>query len=250
MKFHVSCASLSLIPFSRALESVAEKFDGWQIVAEGKHSMDLISKEFADMSQSYDIAYTVHAPFSDINIASLNRAIRLASVTEVASCIRVGASLGIGSFVLHPGRCTLLSHGERERSFLLARESLKSLSALATSLGVSILVENASGTDAIGSSAREMKMLTAGTRAGICLDISHASLDGSLNEFIAEGDSIGMVHLSDNDGRSDGHLPVGTGSLDVSTPLHFIRETGLPVVIESATLEGAAEGRAFLEGIP
>lgn len=246
MKFHVSCASLSLLPFGQAFELVSGKFDGWQIVSEGRHALSAISDEFRDVSESYDLQYSVHAPMSDVNIASMNRAVRLASVTEVAECIRAGSLLGIHSFVAHAGCHSVLSSIDPERGFLLSRESIKSLSALAQSLGVELLIENATS-GCIGSRAAEMKLLLSGTRAGFCLDIAHASLEGETASFQDLEEITGMVHLSDNDGKRDSHARIGTGVIDLAAVMPLIRRTDAPVVIEALTIEDAVEGRKAVE---
>ena len=247
MKYHLSCASLSLAPISDSIESVAKVFDGWQIVAEGKHSLTAAAKDFRDVSQSYDLEYTVHAPFSDINIASLNRAIRLASVTEIAECMRKGSEMGISKFVTHPGAHTVLSYADRERAFLLSRESIKSLSVLSDTLGVELFVENMCGSDSIARGGQEMKMLLAGTKAGLCIDFAHAALTGEQDSFADSEQLIGMIHLSDNDGKSDSHSIPGTGVVDCRAALEMARRTGLPVVIEARSIEDGRLGREWLE---
>lgn len=229
---------------------MSEAFDGWQIVAEGKHSLPSLTKEFQDISQSYDLEYTVHVPFSDINIASLSRAVRLASVTEVAECMRRGAELGISRFVVHPGAYSVLSYADRERAFLLSRESIKSLSVLAVSLGVELFVENMHGDDAIVQGGREMKMLLAGTKAGVCMDLAHASLTGRQDSFDDCDQLIGMIHLSDNDGRSDSHSRLGTGSVDLHAALNLASRADLPVTIEALSIEDALIGKELLEKLP
>lgn len=225
-------------------------FDGWQIVAEGRHSLVSSAKEFQDVSQSYDLEYTVHVPFSDINIASLNRGIRLSSVTEIAECIRRGAEIGISKFVAHPGSYSVLSYPDRERAFLLSRESIKSLSVLASSLGVELFIENMCGQDAIAPRGRELKMLLAGTKAGICLDFAHEMLTGEQGSFDECEEQVGMIHLSDNDGASDSHSRLGTGGVDIRRALDFATKAALPVVIEARSIEDGRLGKEWLEKLP
>ncbi len=246
MKFHISCSSLSLTKFSDALETVYGEFDGWQIVAEGRHGLGMIGDEFRDIAGSYSLEYTVHAPFSDINLASLNKSIRLASVTEIAECMRRGAELGIRKFVAHPGHHSVLSSNDRERAFLVARESIKSLNALAESLGVELYMENMTGPKAIGSTVREMKLLLGGTSVGICLDFSHALLEKQLQPFLEEEASIGMLHISDNDGVSDTHAAIGSGMLEPARIIPFAGETGLPLVVEALSVQQGVLGKEVL----
>lgn len=53
-------------------------------------------------------------------------------------------------------------------------------------------------------------------RFGVCLDVAHAFISGSPLEpwFTALRPYIKHVHINDNDGREDLHLPVGSGSFD------------------------------------
>ncbi len=242
MDFHLSCASLSLRGLADVIESIPESFSGWQIVAEGRHNLRSVSAEFRDIAGSYSFDFTVHAPFSDINIASLNKAIRLSSVTEIADCIRAGADLGLQKFVIHPGMHSVLSSADRERAFLLSRESIKALSSLAESTGVELFVENMAGKDAIGTTPRELRLLLSGTKTGICLDISHAALEGQLVAFSAEERVVGMVHISDNDGSRDTHARIGSGKLELGGAVQLLKKLGLPAVIEAGSVEDAIHG--------
>ncbi len=219
-------------------------------MAEGRHGLQLIKNEFRDLAGSYDLEYTVHAPFSDINIASLNKSIRLASITEIADCIRKGAELGIRKFVVHPGSQSVLASSDRERAFLLAREGIKSLDALAESLDVELFVENMIGTSAIGASAREMKLLLGGTGAGLCLDVAHAFIEKELQSFLEDSSSVGMLHISDNDGVSDSHLGPGAGKMDPAGMLQVIRQLELPPVIETLDLRQGIMGKEALKTQP
>lgn len=249
MEYYLSCSSLSMQPFHQSMEAIADNFDGWEIVAEGRHNMQLISKEFEDVSSSYDLKYSVHLPFSDVNISSLNRTIRAASINEVASGIRMGAELGMKRFVLHPGQHSLLSLQDTDRALMLSREGLRTLQELASSVGAELLVENMPSGHSIGSKARELFRLVNGTGAGICLDISHASLQNELDSFISMKQMIGSVHISDNDGVSDSHMPVGEGKVGYVDLIEKIEELNLPVVIEARSIEEAIRGKEYIESI-
>lgn len=249
MDYYLSCSSLSMQPFEQSVEDLADHFDGWEIVAEGRHNLQLISKEFEDVASSYDLKYSVHAPFSDVNISSLNKSIRMASINEIASCIRMGAELGIKRFVLHPGQHSVLSMQEKDRALMLSREGLKTLQHLASSLDVELLVENMPGNNDIGSKARELSRLLSGTGIRICFDVSHACLQHQLDQFLELRDMIGAVHLSDNDGSSDTHLPVGSGKIDYLDILNEIEKLELPVVIEAQSIEDAIKGKEYIESL-
>ncbi|MGZ7127397.1 MAG: hypothetical protein ACXVH8_06495 [Halobacteriota archaeon] len=51
-------------------------FQGWEVIAEGPQKLDDDMISLIDyLISSYDLEISVHAPFSDLNIASLNEPI-------------------------------------------------------------------------------------------------------------------------------------------------------------------------------
>ncbi len=72
------------------------------------------------------------------------------------------------------------------------------------------------------------------------LDIGHARLnsEGGVEEgFRVLGDNIRHIHISDNYGKEDDHLPIGEGNTDFSRFFHLIKN--FPHII---TLEIIAPG--------
>jgi sugar phosphate isomerase/epimerase len=65
---------------------------------------------------------------------------------------------------------------------------------------------------------------------GFVLDTGHANLAGDLTEIVEHiGDRLISLHLNDNDGQNDRHLPPGDGSVDwkcVAQLLATLRYTG------------------------
>ncbi len=241
---------MSLPPLANLLDALVTHFDGWQIVAEGKHEVQALEGEFVDIAGSYDLKYSVHLPVSDMNIASLNRRIRSTSISESAETMRRAAGMGIHTFVVHPGTHSILSADGSERAFLLAREGIRTLAALSKSMGTELLVENTpSVSGSVAPTSKSMQSLITGLPVGICLDVAHASLDGELAGFLGMGGRTGMIHLSDNDGHRDTHAQLGTGSAAGRETLSLISKMGLPAVIEARSIDEAISGRAYVESL-
>ena len=99
----VSSPAFSLMPLEQAIEAVAKDFRAWEIVAEGRHRLPEIEERFIEISGSYDLEYSVHAPLSDINIGSLNPSMREASLKEVLLAIECCGRMGIDLITVHPG---------------------------------------------------------------------------------------------------------------------------------------------------
>jgi sugar phosphate isomerase/epimerase len=82
---------------------------------------------------------------------------------------------------------------------------------------------------------------------GTVLDVGHAFTCGSLDEFLA-GHNISHVHLHDNAGCSDDHLPLGQGSIKFEPILEMIRTKGISAVLENKSEVGVLESLEVLRG--
>jgi sugar phosphate isomerase/epimerase len=246
-EFHISSASLCFQRLGDFIDELSDHFDGWQIIAEGRHNASNIADEFSDISNSYGLKYTVHLPFNDINVASLNRSIRMASINECAENIRKFSELGVKEFVIHPGAYSVLSMQERERAMLLSRQSIVTLSALARNLQSVLMVENMPSAGAsVCSSPSDLAKLITGTQAEFCYDISHAALEGDYASFLKFSDVVRMVGISDNDGKTDSHLQIGSGVLPVRDMVKTALRLEVPLVIEAKNISEGVASREYL----
>ncbi|MCL5253641.1 MAG: sugar phosphate isomerase/epimerase [Candidatus Thermoplasmatota archaeon] len=245
--FHISSPSLCFLHLGEFIDELSDHFDGWQIIAEGKHSASNIAGEFSDISNSYELKYTVHLPFNDINVASLNRSIRMTSINECAENIRKFSDLGVKEFVIHPGIFSVLSMHDKERAMLLSREAIIALSTLARNLQSVLMVENMPSISATAcSSPSDLTKLIYGTQAEFCYDISHAALDGDYASFLRFRNAIKMIDISDNDGKTDSHLQIGRGVLPVREMVKMALQLEVPIVIEAKNIKEAIEGKEYL----
>ena len=62
-----------------------------------------------DLVTSYSIKTSIHAPLSDVNIASLNDSIRRASVEEIKNSIDLASKIDSETVVVHPGHIAFLA---------------------------------------------------------------------------------------------------------------------------------------------
>jgi sugar phosphate isomerase/epimerase len=83
----------------------------------------------------------------------------------------------------------------------------------------------------------------------LALDTGHANMgeggSAKILEFIGQlGDRIGHVHVSDNMGLKDDHLPIGGGTIDFPEVVNAIKQTGYD---DTVTLEVFVEDRRQLQ---
>ena len=96
-----------------------------------------------DLFNSYDLKYTVHAPFIEVNPASVNPALQKASIEEIKRSIDLANTLDSNIVVIHPGRAIFLNDREYMSSvYRIAEESLKAIGEYGKDNGVETCIEN------------------------------------------------------------------------------------------------------------
>jgi sugar phosphate isomerase/epimerase len=207
-----------------------------------------------------------HAPFAErIDITSPDAGQRGASVQELIRACEAAAELGCGHMVLHPGperegRPPEEEFLERMRH---AAESLNLVAARCCELGVRLLLENMLAHLLFGH-VRDMMYLLGEIRTcdvGACLDTGHAHLAGEMDIVIQKlSGHLQMVHINDNHGDWDAHLPPGQGGIDWPRVYQELRRVDFHgvLVLElhggndesiSPVLERAVQARSFLENL-
>ena len=142
-------------------------------------------------------------------------------------------ALGVKAGVLHIGGRGLYDAGwSDDRAFERRAEALRRIAEFAQGGPTRICLENLPGERSGMRSPADFRKLreTVGTdNLGICLDTSHAQVDGAdIPAFIRDaGNDLHALHISDNLGRNDDHmLPYGRGVIAWSGVMAALREVG------------------------
>jgi sugar phosphate isomerase/epimerase len=168
-----------------------------------------------DLVNSYNIKTSVHAPLSDVNIASLNESIRKASVEEVKSSIDLASKIGSKVVVVHPGHMAFLARKFQDKIMENSSVSLKECSKFAEELGITLCVENMPDMEGmICKNLDELNELVQKIGVSMTLDVGHAHNMGISTLEMLKYDHIRHIHLSDNDGSFDNHNAVGSKDVD------------------------------------
>ena len=161
------------------------------------------------------------------------------------SCVQA-VSLGAENVVFHSS-CAPFLRGSYLDSW--ADSCASFYGELANTYDLKILIENSQ--DLNPEPLRALMNRISHPRIGVCLDLghvhySHASLEAWLDQL---GDRIGYLHLSDNLGCYDDHLPVGRGSIDWEKADALWGKMGkaVPVTLEMNSIEDARETISFLK---
>lgn len=175
----------------------------------------------ADQMRSLELdPVSFHAPFAErIDITSLDEGAREAAVLELMRACEAAAILGCEHVVLHPGPEREGRPPEEEffQRMHHAAASLNRVASRCCDLGVHLLLENMLAHLMFGH-VRDMMYLLGEIRScdvGTCLDTGHAFLAREMNTVIQKlSGHLKMVHVNDNHGGWDEHLPPGEGAID------------------------------------
>ena len=136
---------------------------------------------------------------------------RLAGVELVLNRIVMTASLGSDVIVMHlPDG--LADPEQSERAWGQFRKTLDALEPHAHVHGVRIAIENGSRNfDLI----EQVLAMYGPDYLGLCYDAGHANVDGDgMDRLEGIADRLIAIHLHDNDGESDQHKPLFSGTID------------------------------------
>ena len=85
------------------------------------------NNELIDLINSYSLKYTIHSPFIDLNIASLNSALARLSVEEIKRSIDLANMIDSNIVVVHPGTVSFSGRGKEDIIYAIGKESLKDI---------------------------------------------------------------------------------------------------------------------------
>lgn len=176
-------------------------------------------------------AYSFHAPFApEIDISSPDEACRANAMREILVAVEAAAALGVHYFVIHPGpeNADIPSREERLIRIENVVAVLNQVATRCAELGIRCVLENKLPHLLFGNSNDIVWILAAleTTEVGACLDTGHAYLAGDLYNLVYKlAPYLRMLHVHDNKGQSDEHLPPGDGNIDWASLLKELVQT-------------------------
>lgn len=190
------------------------------------------------------LVHGFHGAFVNVNPASWDQDFRALSQQRCRESCARAAALGAQQVVFHASAEPFL-----RGSYI---ENWSSLSAdffteLAQTYGLTVCVENSQDVDP--EPIRRL-LSRAGEGVAVCLDLGHANYSDTPLEgwFDKLGDSIVCMHLSDNLGKFDDHLPLGSGTVDWEMANRLWNGLGRDVAMtfEVGGIQGVEQSLQFL----
>ena len=200
------------------------------------------TQRLQELTDAFDLQVIAHLPYIDMNLASLNTEIASASTNSLQKWISTASQMNVDILVSHVGRissnypATYLKSARQN-----AIRSLHHLAETAKRYGLKFTVENDhnSPNHVIAGYASDVKKIAEEVGCEVTFDVGHANTIDKPSSFIsALSGLIANVHLHDNDGKSDQHLPIGRGNIDFPETLRKLKENNYdgPLIIESHSL--------------
>ncbi|NLL42128.1 MAG: sugar phosphate isomerase/epimerase [Firmicutes bacterium] len=231
--------------YAYAERSMKAGLAGFEVVYRQSYLAPEVQKEYVDDLRRIKIelgaSFTVHAPAVDVNLGSLNAKMRQAAFEEIRESMEFARKIGASVVAIHPtpgilgmpeGKWSREGLRPRHEAAKLARQeeylirAVKDLADLAPDL--LLCLENLVYPHEVYRSPEDMADLIKQvnrTNVGVTLDVGHAAVCGHKPaEFLhLLQDEIFHVHLHDNDGIIDQHLPLGQGVVDYVAVVHALQ---------------------------
>lgn len=227
-------------------------YAGWELMSDGNYRLEdpTANARIKEVLASTNLGVTVHAPFGDLNLATLNDPIYRESIRQVCTCIEHAADL-TDRVTIHPGYMSPVGKLMPQKIWELQKDALRHIGKVASDNGVLACLENMIGIkEFLCRSPEELIGMTEGIEGiGMTFDFGHANTVGKIAAFLPYADSANHIHIHDNHGQSDEHLALGEGTIDWKVVGKEIasRYNGIAVVEGRSVAEGKKSLAVFRE---
>ncbi|WP_300667041.1 sugar phosphate isomerase/epimerase [Desulfoluna sp.] len=202
-------------------------------------------KKTAETFRRAGARLTIHGPFEGVDPGSADATLRRSSERHLQRLTDAVAIIRPASVVCHTGFQPNQQDGDFSGWLERSRRAWTELAASFAALDTRLLLENVHE----GSPA-EMASLTHDIEhLGLCLDTGHLNAygNGDLAGWVQTlGPLTEEVHLHDNHGTEDEHLPPGQGEIDFTPLCSLTRRRSLIITLEPHTREDLPPALDFL----
>lgn len=191
-------------------------------------------RALATLRERYQLDYSLHGPCWDLNAASANRWHRDDVVAHYCRGLEIASAIGARVMTIHSG---WLSDSKLDRSEAWhgAVDTIGRCVPAAERAGIILAVENVgygpTGMFHHPEEWADMARVLSSPAVKLTLDTGHAALQGFdlAAAARAAGPLLAHIHLHNNNGQTDDHLPLPEGRLDFAplvTALRHMAFTG------------------------
>lgn len=236
------------------IQPMYNKYSDYEALAESQGllfealelSFDNVSEEKSEWYRTCGKVSSLHGAFIDVNPGSGDGAIRELSERRYDESCRKAIECGAKNVVFH-STCFPFLRGAYLEAW--ADKCAGFYNRLAEKYsGLDLFVENSADIDP--DPIFEMMKRINAKNVKVCLDLGHINYSSAPVEkwFEKLGEKTGYLHLSDNMGIYDDHLPLGCGTVDWKKDFalcSFLPEN-IPVTLEVGGIDGIKSSLDFL----
>ena len=177
--FSFSSSKLVDRPFDWAYQLEDLGYSGWEIVNEGRQKLTAENLDDAlQIFETTDLTITVHLPYSDLNLASVNLPIWEETVKQMKGCLSLASSFARLA-VVHPGHFSPLGSQMPDAAWSQSITGIQQICDHAADLDMRIAVENMVNMPAIlGRRPEEIQGILETVdreNVGFIFDVGHAN---------------------------------------------------------------------------
>lgn len=234
---------LELYPQIEAFGKAGFDFLDLTLEPEEAYAGDVDISKIKKLVKKYKLLVVGHTPWS-LPLASTFKSVRNAAYKEFVKCLEVFSELGVQYVNIHPS----MSGGAKPEDMLKYNiDFMKRIVKKAKAFGIDVMMENTSNIfnelEVIAQILHEVPDLK------LHWDVAHANLGNEGEKktklaFMNFKDRIVHVHISDNNGQEDQHMPLGIGNIDWEFVVKTLKEHDYDGTI---TLEVHVKDESYLE---
>jgi len=170
---------------------------------------------------------TFHAPFRDVWPGAQDEEARRFAVRRLSQAISLAPVFRPEGVVIHGGYFGWLFDFRADEWLAAARRTFSELAEAAEKADTRLYVENVF--DEAPDHLVRLREAVGSPRLSYCFDPGHAALFSRIplpQWAEAFGEGIGLLHVHDNRGQRDDHLPVGEGTINFRGVLLSVLDAG------------------------
>jgi sugar phosphate isomerase/epimerase len=171
---------------------------------------------------------TVHAPFEDLSPGSSDETIRNITLRKILAAVNIAGKIPVEGVVVHSGYNDWYFDFNVEKWLDRAAPVFARLCEEALSRKTRIFVENIFEKNP--ANLLSLKEKVGAENFGFCFDPGHAALFSDIPpaSWVKQlGEQMGEIHLHDNCGTRDEHLPLLEGNINFRGILCTLKELGI-----------------------
>ncbi len=195
--------------------------------------------EYRRLSDAYSLRTAVHSCSWDLNLSSMNEAVRKTSVEEVVRSMQLAKRLGAEEVTVHPGHMTM--QGWRKPSIALMKQSLQEIADASYRMNMPVSLEIMEKTKKeIVTDMAAMQEVTGDLFSffSYTVDVAHCDSAGEVLYTLNHLPRVSKIHISNRMGQQY-HTPLDEGDYDFSALLPSLYTYGIPLVVEGYDPDGS-----------